>query len=133
MKKHTLMGVKIIDKIKAGVTENSAETSILDYAKQFAGFHHEKWDGTGYPFGLKGYNIPLEGRLMAIADVYDALIDQRSYKKSSTHDEAIKIISRGKGNHFDPVLVDLFITVADKFQHIADGKQIDGNYKTTDR
>jgi putative two-component system response regulator len=80
IKKHTLMGVKIIEDIKAGMTDNSVETSILDYAKVFAGFHHEKWDGTGYPYGLKGYNIPLPGRLMAIVDVYGALIVKRPYK-----------------------------------------------------
>jgi putative two-component system response regulator len=119
MKKHTLMGVKIIDNIKAEMREDSDETSLLDYAKVFAGYHHEKWDGTGYPYGLKGYNIPLPGRLMAIADVYDALIAQRSYKKTHTHEEASKIISQGKGTHFDPVLVDLFISVADKFRTIS--------------
>jgi putative two-component system response regulator len=119
MKKHTLNGVKIIEDIKANMAVNSSETSVLDYAKQFAGFHHERWDGTGYPYGLKGYNIPLAGRPMAIADVYDALIEQRPYKKSYTHEKAMGIISQGKGSHFDPVLVDLFITVADKFQNIS--------------
>jgi putative two-component system response regulator len=118
MKKHTLMGVKIIEDIKAGMNDNSAETSILDYAKVFAGFHHEKWDGTGYPYGLKGYNIPLPGRLMAIADVYGALTVKRPYKKPYTHEEAIEIITQGKGTHFDPMLVDLFITVADQFRAI---------------
>lgn len=122
MKKHTVMGVKLIDEIKAGMAKNSAETSVLDYAKEVAGFHHEKWDGTGYPYGLKGYNIPLAGRIMAIADVYDALIEQKSYKKSYTPEEAAAIITRGKGTHFDPTLVDLFITVADQFRNIS--KQI---------
>ena len=122
MKKHPLMGVKIIDEIRAELSENSMEASILDYAKEFAGYHHEKWDGTGYPNGLKGFNIPLPGRLMAIADVYDALISKRSYKKSYTHEEAAQIISQGKGTHFDPVLVDVFISVADKFKNIAGQK-----------
>jgi putative two-component system response regulator len=119
MKKHTTMGVKIIEDLKTELHRDSAETSILDYGKVFAGFHHEKWDGTGYPYGLKGYNIPLPGRIMAIADVYDALIALRPYKKSFTHEEAAAIIAQGKGTHFDPVLVDLFISVADKFQVIA--------------
>ena len=119
MKKHTLMGVKIIDDIRTELTENSREANILEYAKEFAGYHHEKWDGTGYPNGLKGYNIPLPGRIMAIADVYDALISERAYKKSYTHEEAAMIISQGKGTHFDPVLVDAFISVADKFRNIA--------------
>jgi putative two-component system response regulator len=118
MKKHTLMGVKIIDDIKAAMHE-STETSVLDYAKLFAGYHHEKWDGTGYPYGLKGFNIPLPGRLMAIVDVYDALIVPRSYKKSYTPEEAAEIIAQGKGTHFDPVLVDLFIKSADKFRTIS--------------
>ena len=119
IKNHTLMGVKIIDDIRADMAEDSKEADILDYAKEFAGFHHEKWDGTGYPNGLKGYNIPLPGRLMAIADVYDALISKRSYKKSFSHEEALEIISQGKGTHFDPVLVDVFMSVSDKFNYIA--------------
>jgi putative two-component system response regulator len=119
MKKHTLMGVKIIDDIKAEMRQDSDENSVLDYARVFAGFHHEKWDGSGYPYGLKGYNIPLPGRLMAIADVYDALIAQRSYKKSYTHEEAAEIIAQGKGTHFDPVLVNLFMSVTDKFRNIS--------------
>jgi putative two-component system response regulator len=119
MKQHTLMGVKIIEDIKAGMHDHSVEHSILDYAKVFAGFHHEKWDGTGYPYGLTGYNIPLPGRLMAIADVYGALITNRPYKKPYTHEEAMAIIAQGKGTHFDPTLVDLFITVADQFRTIA--------------
>jgi putative two-component system response regulator len=123
IKKHPLMGVKIIEGIRAEMDDNSAETSVLDYGKDLAGFHHEKWDGTGYPYGLKGYNIPLPGRLMAIADVYDALIVQKPYKKTHTHEEAAAIISQGKGTHFDPVLVDAFIAVADKFKTISNKDQ----------
>jgi putative two-component system response regulator len=119
MKKHTLIGVKIIEEIQTDLDRNSTAAGVLDYAKVLAGFHHEKWDGTGYPYGLKGCNIPLPGRLMAIADVYDALIARRPYKKSYTHEEAARIISQEKGTHFDPVLVDLFILVADKFHLIA--------------
>ena len=119
MKNHTLVGVKIIDDIRAELKDQKYETDILDLAKEFACFHHEKWDGTGYPNGLKGYNIPLPGRLMAIADVYDALVSKRSYKQSYTPQEAAEIISQGKGTHFDPVLVDVFLSVADKFSMIA--------------
>jgi putative two-component system response regulator len=111
MKNHTLFGVKIIEEIAKETPENS----FLIYAKTFAGTHHEKWNGTGYPYGLKEHKIPLPGRLMAIADVYDALISTRSYKKSFTHEEAVKIIVEGKGSQFDPDLVDLFLGVADKF------------------
>jgi len=119
MKNHTLMGVKIIDDIRAELSENSTEATMLEYAKEFAASHHEKWDGTGYPNNLKGYNIPLQGRLMAIADVYDALISRKSYKKTYTHEEAVGIISQGKNTHFDPVLVDVFVSVADQFRNIA--------------
>jgi putative two-component system response regulator len=122
VKKHTLMGVKIIDEIRVQMTENSLEANMLDYAKDFAAHHHEKWDGTGYPSGLKGYNIPLPGRLMAIADVYGALVSKRAYNKPYSHEEASDIIFQGKGTHFDPVLVDAFVSVADKFRNIAGQK-----------
>jgi putative two-component system response regulator len=119
MKKHTLLGVKILEDIEADLKEDSAETGFLDHAKAFAGSHHERWDGMGYPYGLKGYNIPLQGRIMAIADVYDALIAERPYKKAYTHNEAAEIIAKGKGTHFDPALVDLFLSVSDQFRQIA--------------
>jgi putative two-component system response regulator len=119
MKKHTLLGVKIIEDIEADLEESSAETGFLEHAKAFAGCHHEWWDGTGYPYGLKKYNIPLQGRIMAIADVYAALVTERPYEKARTHEEATRIIAQGKGTHFDPVLVDLFISVSDQFQAIS--------------
>ena len=115
MKTHAAFGVKVIEKIEKSTTENA----YLEHAKIFAATHHEKWDGTGYPQGLIGIAIPLQGRLMAIADVYDALISERSYKKAFTHKEAVNIISEGKGTHFDPVLVDLFLSIAYEFDKIA--------------
>jgi putative two-component system response regulator len=111
MKKHTAFGVKIIEKIEAGTSEND----FLKHAKIFAGTHHEKWDGSGYPAGLSGEDIPLQGRLMAIADVYDALVSERPYKKAFTKEEAVRIILESKGTHFDPVLADVFEQVADRF------------------
>ena len=111
MKKHSLIGFNIIERIE----KNSGESELLNYAKIFALNHHEKWDGSGYPNGLKGNNIPLEGRIMAIIDVYDALVSERPYKKAFTHEEAVKIISEGKNIHFDPVLTDLFLGIKDKF------------------
>jgi putative two-component system response regulator len=111
IKKHTTFGVKIIEKIEAG----TSESDFLTHAKIFAGTHHEKWDGSGYPAGLKAENIPLQGRLMSIADVYDALVSDRPYKKAFTKEEAVRIILEGKGTCFDPVLVDVFEQVADKF------------------
>ena len=115
MKTHVTAGVAAIHKIMSVTNEHA----FLHYALLFAGTHHEKWDGTGYPEGLEGAAIPLEGRLMAIADVYDALISTRPYKKPFTHDEAKKIIEDGSGTHFDPVLVEVFNGVADEFAEVA--------------
>jgi putative two-component system response regulator len=92
---------------------------FLTHAKIFAGTHHEKWDGSGYPVGLKGEDIPLEGRLMAIADVYDSLISERPYKTAMSIKEAEETIVTGKGSHFDPVLVEVFEAQAEKFATIA--------------
>jgi len=91
----------------------------LQHARILAETHHEKWDGSGYPKGLKGEKIPLLGRMMAIADVYDALVTERPYKRPFPHKEAVDIISQGKGTHFDPVLIDIFLSVADQFEKIA--------------
>ncbi|MDR0511761.1 MAG: HD domain-containing protein, partial [Treponema sp.] len=104
MKTHVTVGVKAIEKIM----HHADEHAFLDHALLIAGTHHEKWDGSGYPAGLKGLNIPLEGRLMAIADVYDALIAKRPYKPAYTHEEAAKIIVASAGTHFDPLLVEVF-------------------------
>jgi len=114
IKKHTTYGEKVIEKIK----ENTSERVFLEHAGIFAATHHEKWDGSGYPRGLKGEEIPLQGRLMAIADVYDALVSERPYKKPYTHEEAVNIIKEGKGSHFDPEMVDLFLKVSDEFNDI---------------
>jgi putative two-component system response regulator len=114
VKNHTLFGVQIIDEIERHAPENS----FLKYAKIFAGTHHEKWDGTGYPYGLAGNGIPLQGRMMAIADVYNALVSPRPYKAPLTHEEATEIILDGKGIFFDPVLTDLFGSVSGQFSQI---------------
>jgi putative two-component system response regulator len=116
MKTHVPVGVVAIQKIM----DETKEHTILRYALLFAGTHHEKWDGSGYPSGLKGEDIPLEGRLMAIADVYDALISTRPYKKALSHEEAMTIIENGAGIHFDPVLVGVFCKVAGGFAKVAD-------------
>jgi putative two-component system response regulator len=81
-----------------------------------AGTHHEKWDGSGYPYGLIGENIPLMGRLMAIADVYDALTSDRPYKKSFSHEESVEIIRAGRGTHFDPQIVGVFLLHEQEFK-----------------
>ncbi|MDR3337877.1 MAG: response regulator, partial [Treponema sp.] len=111
MKKHTLFGVQIVEAIQ----KETPESDFLTHAKILAGNHHEKWNGTGYPNQLKGLDIPLGGRLMAIADVYDALISLRPYKKPFTHEEASQIIIDGSGTQFDPNLIEVFISVSDQF------------------
>jgi putative two-component system response regulator len=115
VKKHTTFGGEVIDKIM----ESTSERTFLIYAKTFAMTHHEKWDGTGYPKGLKDEGIPILGRLMAIADVYDALVSDRPYKRAFSHEEAVKIIAEGKGTHFDPILTDMFLSISDEFGAIA--------------
>jgi putative two-component system response regulator len=111
MKKHTIFGVRIIEAMQ----KETPESSFLSHAKILAGNHHEKWDGTGYPYHLKGEEIPLGGRLMAVADVYDALRSARPYKKPFTHEDAVQIIIDNKGTQFDPDLVDVFTAVSDRF------------------
>ena len=115
MKTHVTVGVDAIEQIMSKTKEHA----FLNHALYITGMHHEKWDGSGYPVGLNGYNIPLEGRLMAIADVYDALISKRPYKKAFTHEEACNIIEEGAGSHFDPGLVEIFKKVKDEFKQIA--------------
>jgi len=105
MKKHTTYGANIISRIVESTTEND----FLHYAEILAISHHERWDGAGYPHGLNGQNIPLQGRLMAIVDVYDALTNDRQYKKAFSHDKAITIIEEGLGTQFDPVLCRVFL------------------------
>ncbi len=94
-------------------------TSLLRFAREIAYTHHEKWDGTGYPQGLKGGEIPISGRLMAVADVYDAYISKRSYKPPHLHEEAVKLILENKGKHFDPDMVEAFIEIENTFKTIA--------------
>jgi len=116
IKKHSLIGEKIISQIQ----ERTTVSDFLTYAKVFAVSHHEKWDGSGYPHGLKGEDIPLLGRIMAIADVYDALTHDRSYKLAISHNKSVEIIENGSGTHFDPALVDLFLRVHGKFEKFKD-------------
>ena len=115
MKTHAQQGVEAIEKMK-----RSADlTAFLAHSKFFAGTHHEKWDGSGYPRGLKGEGIPLEGRLMAIVDVYDALTSDRPYKKAFTADESARIIIENAGTHFDPALIKTFRKLEGDFADIA--------------
>jgi len=115
MKKHAVIGRNAI----RATERKLGNKSFLRLAHDIAYTHHEKWNGTGYPQGLRGEEIPLCGRLMALADTYDALISQRVYKPPLTHEEAIRIIVKDKGTHFDPDIVDAFLTVSEEFRNIA--------------
>ncbi len=115
MKNHSAMGgdaLSVIDK-------NVGYKSFLTIGKEIASYHHERWDGSGYPDGLKGQQIPLSARIVALADVYDALISERPYKKAFSHEEAIKMILEERGKHFDPDIVDAFNNCRDEFKNIA--------------
>lgn len=116
MKTHTTLGRDAI--LHAEVRLNSPNT-FLRFARDIAYAHQEKWDGSGYPLGLRGDEIPVAARLMAVADVYDALISRRVYKPPFPHEQAVQIISEGRGKHFDPDMVDAFLQVAEDFRSIA--------------
>lgn len=116
MKLHTVHGRNAI---AAAETRLGGSNSFLRYAREIAHYHHEKWDGTGYPEGLRGESIPVHARLMALADVYDALISRRVYKVPMSHEAAVEIIVQGRGTHFDPTLVDIFMEVEQEFRLIA--------------
>ncbi len=115
MKKHPIYGSTAIRRTE----EILADNSFLNYASEIAEFHHEKWDGTGYPHGLKAEQIPLSARIMAIADVYDACISARPYKPPIPHNDVVKIICNGSGTHFDPALVRIFEDCHTDFFRIA--------------
>ncbi|MDR2631913.1 MAG: response regulator [Spirochaetaceae bacterium] len=111
MKQHTVFGETVIEKIQ----QNAKESIFLTHAKIMAGTHHEKWDGSGYPRRIGGSNIPLQGRLMAFVDVYDALISDRPYKKAFPPEQAVKIIIDGCGTQFDPTLKNVFLSASKRF------------------
>lgn len=116
MKTHTTLGRNAI---AAAEMRISAPSSFLSFAREIAYSHQEKWDGSGYPEGLAGDRIPVSARLMALADVYDALISRRVYKPPFPHARALEIIREGRGAHFDPDVVDAFLAIADEFDDIA--------------
>lgn len=116
MKTHPKLGFDAIEHAQQLAHDHS---EILELAKEIVYGHHEKWDGSGYPQGLVGSAIPIAARLMAVADVYDALVSQRVYKKGMSHEQATQIIREGRGKHFDPDIVDAFLALSDVFQGIA--------------
>ncbi len=127
MKKHTTYGN---DAFKLAEKE-FGENPFFEIAKEIINCHQEKWDGSGYPNQLKGDKIPVAGRIMAIADVYDALICKRPYKEPMSHQSAIDIMTRGRGTHFDPVMLDAFLEIKDTFMRIADEFNDNGNKETS--
>lgn len=116
MKQHASMGARIIAFAERSLQSPS---SFLRFAREIAHHHHENWDGSGYPLGLAGTSIPLSARLMAVADVYDALISKRCYKPAMGHDEACALIEADDGHKFDPVVMQMFRRCADRFAAIA--------------
>lgn len=116
MKLHTVYGR---DALAAAESKLSEPSEFLTCAKEIAYSHQEKWDGSGYPEALAGDAIPVSARLMAIADVYDALISRRVYKPPFTHERAMQIMLEGRGSHFDPEMLDAFVEISEQFREIA--------------
>lgn len=123
MKTHTTIGAKIL---------SNSFSPILKSGKKFAMFNHEKWDGSGYPKGLKGGNIPIEGRFMIIVDQYDALRMRKLYKPPYTHEKAVEIIRKGYGRveptHFEPKILEAFMDLNQFCKEIYDDKNENGSY-----
>ena len=116
MKTHTSLGR---DAVQAAEDQLGMEVKFLKIAKEIAYFHQEKWDGSGYPTGLAGNDIPISARLMAVADVYDALISRRVYKDGLSHERAVDIMREGRDRHFDPDVLDAFLELQQAFRDIA--------------
>lgn len=116
MKKHTTYGRETILSVERYLGESN---EFLRFAREITYSHQEKWDGSGYPENLSGDAIPISARLMAVADVYDALISKRVYKPAFPHQEAIDIMRKGRGSHFDPDILDVFLRISDEFNEIA--------------
>jgi putative two-component system response regulator len=110
MKRHTTIGAETLQAVLLRFPNNEFIEMGIDIAK----YHHEKWDGTGYPEGLSGQEIPISARIMAVSDVFDALMSKRPYKEAFSFAESYNIILEGKGNHFDPMVVNAFIQIADE-------------------
>ncbi|HMK39621.1 MAG TPA: HD domain-containing phosphohydrolase, partial [Bacteroidota bacterium] len=114
IKQHAQLGGEAL----SAVDRELKQKSFLTLGKEVAFSHHERWDGSGYPAGKKHGEIPLSARIVALADVYDALTSKRSYKDALTHEEAVRIIMSERGTHFDPDVVDVFAQNLDSFRRI---------------
>jgi putative two-component system response regulator len=117
MKRHPTLGMEALVRAER---HTGRSAPFLQMAKDIVWAHHEKWDGSGYPRGLAGEHIPIGARLMALADVYDALISPRVYKRAMTQEQATQIIIAGRGSHFDPDVVDAFLILKDAFRLVAE-------------
>ena len=116
MRGHTLAGEAILEDAKGAMRD----AGYLDEARQLAAYHHEKWNGTGYPYGIAGEEIPLSARIMAVADVFDALVSKRSYKDGMPIEKALSIIEKDAGTHFDPQVAQAFLDAEDEVRRIAE-------------
>jgi len=117
MKTHPALGRQVLENAERRLGQ---QIDCLSIAKEISYCHHEKWDGSGYPQGLKGKDIPISARLMAVADVYDAIVSRRVYKDELSHAHAIDVIIQGSGAHFDPDVVAAFVSIEDEFRYIAE-------------
>lgn len=120
MKHHTVAGAEILDRVIDTLPDSDG--GYLVEARNLALYHHEKWNGQGYPFGISGQQIPLSARIMAVADVFDALVSKRSYKEAFSFEKAISIIEESAGSHFDPLIAQAFINAKDRIRYIAEEK-----------
>ena len=114
MKTHASAGGKVVNEVLDGITDKE----YLKFASDMAKFHHEWWDGTGYPEGLKGEEIPLSARMMAVADVLDALVSERCYKAPIPFDDAIEVMKGESGTHFDPELIRILLKYREDFRSV---------------
>jgi response regulator RpfG family c-di-GMP phosphodiesterase len=115
IQRHPALGEKCLD----AIDRRLGEDRFLELAREICAYHHEKWDGSGYPYGKRGRDIPIAARIVALADVYDALRSKRPYKEAMSHNEACRIIAQGAGTHFDPAIVESFIDVHREFEAIS--------------
>jgi len=116
VKAHVQAGSDAIERIM----KEKSDDDFFNHAIRMAGTHHENWDGSGYPIGLRGNNIPLEGRLIALSGAYDALVSERYHKTALSHEEACHVLKESAGKQFDPVLVGIFLNVEDQFKQISE-------------
>jgi putative two-component system response regulator len=116
MQQHTAVGAECIRDIE----QRLGSCNFLSMARDIAQGHHERWDGNGYPHGVSGEEIPFAARVVALADVYDALASKRVYKDAFPHEKCVQIITEGSGTQFDPELTDVFLSVAPQFRAIAE-------------